>query len=172
MKFLLCILFLTILLFNPRISYTQSKNPTNILIGYGIYEGYNAGFELTLNRGYSSFSSSIGVDHLFSGDSRYLALSAAYNVSILRQRYYWENKYKWKVNFRIVYWNLEDPFYKFNVITFIPSLNRIIYLTKKFGISLDAGPAINQVLHHKRKTFKEVGWPFHVMPNFRALIIF
>lgn len=72
---------------------------------------------------------------------------------------------KLSINKKLIYWQLNDNFYKFTVISFEPALAR------KFGFSdighfeCDFGPVFMVVLDYKRLTFEEVGWANYVMLN-------
>jgi hypothetical protein len=79
--------------------------------------------------------------------------------------------YKWHIGCRAVFWQLDDPYYLWKAVSIIPSINRNLQILKKVKMNLDAGPAFNIVLSNKRKTFEQVGWPYHVMPELRMIFI-
>ena len=67
---------------------------------------------------------------------------------------------------------MENEYYRFNVLSIAPAITRNISVNKKIYLSLDIGPLFNIVLESYRKTFKEIGWPYHVMPNFKFQIAY
>jgi hypothetical protein len=164
---LLILLFISFLTLN-----SQSRSGINFFIGYGYYEGMNVGTEYLLNSGKSSFGFSIGSDYLFDKKKSYIALMPEYNLAIFRLKKITEITFKWYINNKLIYWQLDDGYYEWKVISLVPSINRRYSITQKLNLSVDAGPCFNIVLYNKRKTFMEVGWPYHVLPNMRVRLIF
>jgi hypothetical protein len=165
-------LLIIVLLFFNQIGNSQISSKFDFFLGYGFYEGINAGAEFYFKSYTQSVSLSIGANNLFDKKQKYFALIPEYNIAIFRHRRNPDDLFKWHVNNKFVFWQLDDEYYKWRVISFIPSLNRQFSLFKKLSISIDAGPSFNLVIYNKRKTFKEVGWPYHVLPNIRVKFIF
>ena len=166
----LTLIVLLFLLIQPGTSQTPSR--VDLFLGYGYYEGINIGAEYFLKSYTSSICFSIGSNYLFESKKKYIAIIPTYNIAILRSRKNSEYFFKWHLNNKIVYWQLEDEFYKWKVISLIPSISRQYSISQKLSVSVDAGPSFNIVLYNKRKTFMEVGWPYHVLPDFRIRLIF
>lgn len=168
MKFLiLSIIFLQIY----QSGNGQLTSKFDFFFGYGFYEGYNIGTEFHLKNDLHSMSLSGGYDRLINKKQESFSLTYAYNYAILRSCKNKSDKFKWHMSNRLVLWQLEDELYLWKAVSLIPSISRRFIIYKKITISFDVGPAFNIVLFNERKTFKEVGWPYHVMPNFRILFI-
>jgi hypothetical protein len=101
-----------------------------------------------------------------------LALTFGHTIAIFRSHKNSADEFKWGFSQRMVAWQLTDEYYVWKGVSLIPALSRNFRWCKKVGISVDAGPSFTIVLYSKRKTFEEVGWPYHVMPDFRILFIF
>ena len=167
----LLLLSLAILLISAY-GLAQSTSKFDFFAGYGYYEGYTIGSEYYFNQRYHSMNLSIGYDRLKHNNQESFALTLGYDFAIIRDRTNNSDNFKWHVSNRAVFWQLEDDFYLWRAVSLIPSISRRFNVFKSIDMSIDAGPSFNIVLYNKRKTFKEVGWPYHVMPNFRILIIF
>jgi len=61
---------------------------------------------------------------------------------------------------------LDDDYYTFNSLAWSATIEKNFQLTQKIQLSLDAGALINLVLTNERKTYEEVGWPYHTRPSF------
>jgi lipopolysaccharide assembly outer membrane protein LptD (OstA) len=165
------IVILTILLVlinNPAKS--QKASPFDFFAGYGFYEGFNLGSEYGFRADRQSISLSVGYDRLMRQEN--IALLLGYNIAVFRKRKNSFDQYKWHIYNKAVLWQLNDDYYLWRAVSVIPSLGRKFALGQKLGVSFDTGLAVNFVLYNKRKTFREVGWPYHVMPDFRLCFIF
>jgi hypothetical protein len=165
-------LFLVILgfLLNQTM-HAQLTSKFEFFAGYGYYEGYNIGSEYYFKSGLRSLSLSAGYDYLFNKEQKSFSMELGYNRVIYKNYKNEEQQYKWHLSNRVVVWQLEDKYYVWRAITLIPSLQRRFIIYKKINLSFDIGPAFNIVLYNKRKTSEGVGWPYHVMPNFRIICI-
>ena len=162
------ILFLTLLTVN-FVCRAQKFSRLDLIGGYGYYEGLNIGTEYYRDSNKKSLILTIGYEQSNYLDRKYYAITIGYNFSILRNQKDYFNNYKWWLSNRIVIWQLEDDYYLWKAFSIIPTIKRNFIILKKIRISMDLGPSINIVLYNKRKTFKEVGWPYHVMPNYRII---
>jgi hypothetical protein len=166
------ILFLVIFLTSLKFGNAQSMSRFDFFVGYGFYEGLNFGSEYFFKSYKNSASFSIGFDNFSKKNQESFSLGLAYNFAIFTDHVNAINDFKWHINNEIIAWKLEDGYYLWKVISIIPSVNRKFILTKNLKISFDMGPSFNIVLYNKRKTFNEIGWPYHVMPNYKVLLIF
>ena len=151
---------------------SQTQTRFDYFIGYGFYDGIFAGSEYFFKSKTHSVSLSIGGYYKYGNNQRYYALSPSYNIAVFRKRKDKNELFKWHLNNKFVIWQQDDDVYKWRVISLIPSLNRQFTMYHKLRISIDAGPSLNIVLDSERKTFDEVGWPYHVYPNFSVRFIF
>jgi len=165
--------FLSILIiFISLAALAQSHSRFDFFGGFGLYEGYNIGSECYFNQRFHSISLSAGYNKICRYKQESYALTLGYNFAILRERRNGSENFKWNVSNRVVFWQLEDDYYLWRAVSLIPSISRRFNICKNIDLSVDAGPSFNIVLYNKRKTFQEVGWPYHVMPNTRILLIF
>ncbi len=162
--------FLIIPLLSLQIGNAQTSSKFNYFVGYGFYEGYNIGTEYCKSDT-QSVSLSIGYDKIKYNNQESFSLTLGYDYAIFKNRKNNLDKFKWHMSNRLVLWQLDDDFYTWRAISAIPSLSRKFNIHKKASMSFDIGPSFNLILNFKRKTFKEVGWPHHVYPNFRILFI-
>lgn len=144
----------------------------DFFFGYGYYEGFTIGSELHTKSGKQSFSLSAGYFHRFQKNEENYSLTLGYQHAILLKQNLETFGYKWHTGCRAVFWRLEDPFYLWKAVSIIPSVNMNFLVFKKIKLNLDAGPAFNIVLYNRRKTYDQVGWPYHVMPELKMIIIF
>jgi len=166
------IIFLIVTFQLNQISNAQNLSRFDYFFGYGFYEGLNIGSEYFFKSYKQSISTSIGYDKFIDKKQESFALTIGYNFAIFRKHKNDSNAYKWHINNNVVLWQLEDDYYIWKAISLIPSINRKFILCRNLSLSFDIGPSFNIVLYNKRKTYKEVGWPYHVMPDFRILLIF
>lgn len=155
--------------------FTQSGNAQphsrfDFFLGYGFYEGCTAGSSCISKSGKQSVSASFGYDKFLRPDEETRSISLAWNVSIFRKQVNSTGAFKWYLQNKLIYWQLEDPYYKWKVLSVNPAVSRQFHIYKKMQASVDAGPSINFVLYNHRKTDREVGWPYHVLPNVRLLL--
>jgi hypothetical protein len=169
MRYILILLF--IIEFN-KTGNAQDQSKFDFFAGYGFYEGLNIGSEYFFPSQKQSLCFSIGYDNFTNKDQESISILLSHNLSIFRSHTNESGKYKWLLINKAVLWQLEDKYYIWRALSFIPSINRTFFFNKYFNLSLDAGPSFNIVLYNKRKTFYEVGWPYHVMPDFRILFNF
>jgi hypothetical protein len=162
--------FLLLCLIHPVNAQLSAK--FEFFAGYGYYEGFNAGTEYYFKDSVNSVSLSAGYARSISKYQQSFTLEMGYNRAIFKSHMDAINEYKWQLSTRLVYWQLDDSYYNWNAISLIPSLRRRFILCRNIHLSFDVGPAFNIVLTNKRKTYENVGWPYHVMPNFRILCVF
>lgn len=165
-------LIIYVLFFYFLSGIAQHASRFDFFIGYGYYEGFTAGSEYFLKSNKHSISTSMGYDKFISNDQKNISFSLGYNFALFSKNKFDSASYKWHINNKAVLWQLEDEFYVWRAISLIPSINRKFKLYRKIFLSADVGPSFNIVLYNKRKTFKEIGWPYHIMPDFRILLIF
>jgi hypothetical protein len=140
--------------------------------GYGYYEGITLGSELFNKSGSQSLSLSAGYFKRFQKEEEILSITLGYQHALFLKQKTGLAGYKWHTGCRTVFWRLDDPFYLWKALSIIPSLNLNFLIFEKIKLNLDAGPAFNIVLYNKRKTFEQAGWPYHVMPELRLILIF
>jgi hypothetical protein len=167
MRFILLIII--IFQFGEIVNCQKTSN-FSFFLGYGYFEGYNIGSEYYFNSEKQSISLSFGYDRLMNQEN--IAMTFCYNYAIFGSFKNDLNELKWHLNNKIVLWQLEDEYYLWRAVSLIPAVNRRFSLSGNLKMSFDFGPAFNIVLYNKRKTYKEVGWPYHVMPDFRILFIY
>lgn len=167
------LLFYTIvcLLTIPSVS-AQTHSNVEFFGGYGYYEGFHSGCEYYFNQRSHSINLSVGYNNIKRYNQVSYSLAIGYDFAIFRDRKNGSDNFKWNVSNRAVLWQLEDEYYLWRAISLIPSISRRFTIYKGLDMSVDAGPSFNIVLYNDRKTFREVGWPYHVLPNARILLIF
>jgi hypothetical protein len=162
-----------IYIFPIALNQTGMAQPSrfDFFLGYGYYEGITAGSELFNKSGLQSLSLSVGYFRSFQKDEETFSATLGYQHAVFLKQHSGLSGYKWHLGCRAVFWRLEDPFYLWKAVSIIPSINRSFLIFDKVRLNLDAGPAFNIVLFNKRKTYEQVGWPYHVMPEIRIIWI-
>jgi hypothetical protein len=168
-KIKIVLIFIIFLHLNHQ-GFSQNESRFDFFIGYVYYEAFNIGGEYILNSNKQSYSLSIGYDKLNRQEN--FALALGYNIAILRSFKTNSDTYKWYIDNKAVLWQMEDNYYIWRAISLIPSINRRFDIYRNIKMSFDIGPSFNIILYNKRKTFKEIGWPYHVTPDFRILFIY
>ena len=166
------VLIFVLILFIIHKGNSQHQRRFDFFTGYGLYEGINIGASYIFKTDTQSIGLSFGTCKIFNKQENYFSIITEYNISILRHRKNSDNKFIWYLTNKLVLWHLEDEYYIWRVISFVPSLNRYFYINKRHRISVDAGLSLNIVVYNYRKTFEEVGWPYHVLPNMRVVYLF
>ncbi|MCK4664726.1 MAG: hypothetical protein KAT68_17785 [Bacteroidales bacterium] len=169
MKFKIFILL--IILLKPLILFAQNERGLELNCGYGYYESFSVGAKYTY-KPEIKFGFLIGTNFNLLNNEKYYSATLENNIAILKQRKDLNENYKWYWTNKIVYWDMENEYYRFNVLSIAPAITRNIYVSEKIYLSLDIGPLFTIVLESYRKTFKEIGWPYHVMPNFKFQIAY
>jgi hypothetical protein len=144
----------------------------DFFLGYGYYEGVTAGGEVYNRSGSQSLSLSAGYFRLYHKEEETFSFTIGYRRAIGLNQSIDATACKWHIGCRAVFWRLEDPWYIWKALSIIPSMNRNFLIFNKIKLNLDAGPAFNIVLYNKRKTFEQAGWPYHVMPELKMVLIF
>ena len=144
----------------------QQAQRYEINAGIGYYETLTIGGRYILKKPEHKIGLSVGYDPDLIQSGKNITFSLEHDLAIFRSEVK-DNRYKWHLENKIVYWHLNDSYYKWDVVSFIPSISRNFYLAQRFYLSVDAGPSFNLVLRNVRLTYKEVGWPYHVYPNAR-----
>lgn len=165
--FIILIIFISL----NQSGIAQGQSKFDFFLGYGYYQGYNIGSEYFLNPDKNSVSLSIGIDKLAKRNQESGSLTLGYNFPIFKKLKNDSEEFSWHMNNNLILWQLEDDYYLWRAISLLPSVNRKFIIYRNLKMSFDFGPSFNIVLLNKRKTYREVGWPYHVMPNFRILFI-
>ena len=157
--------------FTITFSFAQNSTKFNCFFGYGLYDGVNVGIKYKLKNEARVLNASVGYEHLFSRKQEIFTLGIGLQNAIFKESKNKLNQYKWNINSRILLWQLKDDFYLWRFISFTPSISYKFIVLKKHNLLFDIGPIFNIVVHSKRLTFEEIGWPQKVMPNFRIIFI-
>lgn len=130
--------------------------------GFGSYEALHIG----LRYAYQA-NSMLGVSggHFLGliPDERYWNIGLEHDW-LLRRKDIGKNS-SWMVCPKVFYWNLEDRYYRFTVLSFEPSIGKRIRVSQHSWFKIDFGPVFMVVLDYKRLTFEEAGWPRKLAMN-------
>jgi hypothetical protein len=160
--------FLIIFIFVPAAISAQWRPNPECRIGYGYYETFNIGLSLEL-RSDNRIGFGAGTNYLIN-NKMYYSVFIEDNMAVFRSRRYNYIEYKWYLTGKIIYWDLEDDQYRFNVLSLSPGITRCIPLNSKLKLTLDAGVVLNIVLDNYQKTNLTQGGPYPIMPNIRLLL--
>jgi len=161
--FIVCLFSLTLL--------AQNENNIELNCAYGYYESFSIGVKYTKNPELK-FGILIGTNFHLLNNEMYYSASFENNIAVFKNKIDSNDNYKWFWTNKIIYWDMENEYYRYNVLSLAPALTRNIYFNNNIYLSLDIGPLFTIVLESYRKTFKEIGWPYHVMPNFKIQLAY
>lgn len=164
-KTLITIIVLTVISVN---SSAQKPGSLGLSFGYGYYETFTLAFSYYLNPEHK-IGISAGSSFMINNEM-YYSVSMEENRALFRSRKDGSGNYKWFLTGKILYWDMEDKFYRWNVLSLSPALTRSFSINNHLNLTTDFGPVFNIVLESYRKTYEGLGWPYHVMPNLRLLI--
>lgn len=144
----------------------ESKN--QIILGYGYYDAAHIGYMYKIAEG-RYIGTSIGINT--TQNSFYFASSLEYlhKFNSLSHRPVTRNVY---LDFRLLYWYLNDENYKWNVLSYIGSIGYTYTFNNHFGLKFDIGAGLKTVLSVHRNSFDEIGWPKGFSPNFRIQLYY
>lgn len=134
-----------------------------IASGYGLFEGAYLEGSIPINKGLK-IGTTIGFWKYSKSNGLYTSVSLYASTALTRNKDK-NGKQNWYASAKCFYWTLNDNYYKWDALAFEISVKRHFFLSNKLSIYIDAGPVVNLVLKSKRKTFEEVGWPYHVRPG-------
>jgi hypothetical protein len=152
--FLFRLLFLFVL-FEPQKNLAQDTSKWQINSGFGFYEGFHAGAKYNY-RPNLRIGLSLGSQFGIIKDQQYYDLTFQHDWTFRKKN---RELTSWSLDKKLVFWYLEDKYYKWFVLSMEPAIGKTFILNDKFNIHIDAGPVFMVVLYFKRKTFDEVGWP-------------
>ncbi len=134
--------------------------------GYGFFESIYTGLSTEYSNSHMKSALSFGYCPINTEDQIYYSIMFEQMIAIFRHKTYNNDFHKWYASSKLIYWHLIDNYYNWDVFTISPCVYRYVYFSNRWKIGLYGGIAFNIVLHNERKTFKQVGWPYHVMPEY------
>jgi hypothetical protein len=156
------------LIFSSTGLFSQRAYTSEFSLGYGYYETFTLGFSYYLNPVHK-----IGIaagSSFMINNEMYYSVSLSDNIALFRTKKDKFQNYKWFLTGKVLYWDMKDKFYRWNVLSLSPALTRSIPINSNLNLALDIGPVFNIVLESYRRTYEGLGWPYHIMPNMRILI--
>jgi len=148
--------------------FAQKENNLACSLGYGYYETFTLGFSYYLNPEHK-IGFAAGSSFIFNNEM-YYSVTLVDDIALFRSKKDNYKNYKWFLTNKILYWDMEDNYYRWNVLSLSPALTRNFSINRRINLTVDFGPLFNIVLESYRKTYEALGWPYHVMPNARLLI--
>lgn len=163
--------FVIFLLCLQLISFAQKESKFELNCAYGYYESFSIGAKY-YSKPELKFGLLFGTNFSLVNNEKYYSATFENNIALFKKHKDLNDNYKWYWTNKLVYWDLENEYYRFNVLSISPAITRNIYLNNKIYLSLDIGPLFTIVLESYRKNFKEIGWPYHLMYNFKFQIAY
>jgi hypothetical protein len=148
--------------------FSQKAQRSEFSLGYGYYETFTLGFSYYLTPAHKIGLA--GGSSFMINNEMYYTFSISDNIALLRTKKDKFQNYRWFLTSKVLYWDMKDKFYRWNVLSLSPALTRSITVNERLNITMDIGPVFNIVLESYRRTYEALGWPYHVMPNMRILI--
>jgi hypothetical protein len=146
----------------------QKDSLWQVNCGFGFYEAFNIGakYNYRTNLGMRlSVGSQLGVIK----NQKYYDITFEHDWTFRKKN---KELSSWSLDKKLVFWYLEDKYYKWFVLSMEPAIGKTFVINDKVGVHLDAGPVFMVVLYFKRKTFDEVGWPRYFMLNASLKIVY
>lgn len=149
-----------------------NNNRFETKFGYGYYQGFNVG----LNYFYAeNLKLGLGLgSHLnlppFENQNHYnIQLENTLFFGDLNQ----QNVRAWYFNQQLMYWEQGQIDDRWKIMSLGLNIGRTISITKRIGLELEFGPALNLVVDIKQdQSFETVGWMWPVLPNGRAQLTY
>lgn len=162
-RFVFCIFILFIFSIT---CFSQDLKKNEFLVKFGYYDAVSVGYQ-------HEFFTNISVGISIGSNFRLYNNQEYYNIDFFANWKIGEGT-KWKLlsniylglNIHNVF--IEDSYYKWDFLAFVPSIGKKIFLGNKFGLIIEGGPAFNIVLYNKRKSDENVGWPYHILGDFKV----
>jgi hypothetical protein len=156
------------LIFSYTGLFSQRAHTSEFGLGYGYYETFNLGFSYYLNPVHK-IGISAGSSFMINNEM-YYCVGFSDNIALFRTKKDKLQNYRWFLTSKLLYWDMKDKFYRWNVLSLSPALTRSVAINERMNLTMDIGPVFNIVLESYRRTYEALGWPYHVMPNLRILI--
>jgi hypothetical protein len=148
--------------------YAQKDGKLEFNFGYGYYEAFTIGLCYNLKPEHK-IGIAAGTTFMIKNEM-YHSVILEDHIALFRSKKDNNNNYKWFLTNKILYWDMEDKYYRWNVLSLSPAISRRFSVNRKMYFSLDMGPLFTIVLESYRKTYEGLGWPYHAMPNTRILL--
>jgi hypothetical protein len=156
------------LLFISADLFPQSERTLQGTLGYGYYETITLGLNMYLKPEHK-FGISAGSSFMIN-NTMYYNIMIEDNIAIFKSKKNKLNNYKWFLTNKILYWDMEDAYYRWNVLSLSPAITRSFSVNSKVDLNIDFGPLFTIILESYRKTYEGFGWPYHYLPNLRILL--
>lgn len=172
-KTIILLIVLVLIILIPVSGYGQvNKNRFETKCGYGYYQGFNVG----LNYFYTeNLKCGLGLgSHLnlspFENQNHF-------NIQLENTLFFGNlNKHNiraWYFNQQLMYWEQGRIDERWKIMSLGLNIGRTISITKRIGLALELGPALNWVVDIKRDPLDPaVGWMWPVLPNGRAQLTY
>jgi hypothetical protein len=162
-----------LILFSLVVIKSSGQYNRNIAIftGFGFYESFHAGINFPFGKSAEFFVIG-GFDNNFFHEGKYIVTGGGINISFLNKIKSVSGDSKWIIQNKILYWSLDDRYYRWKVLSYTPGVHYRMNLSGNFNIDLGFGPVINFVVYNLRKTFEEVGWPHYIQLNPSVQLIY
>ena len=164
MKIVTHIIVLANFLFLTNLVLSQNTHNTRVFGGYGNYENTFAGISWQYQKR-NHLSLALCTNYMLIADKSLYATFIKNQLGFNFKKDSTTQHFKWQFGVSVMYWRLEDMYYIWNVMSFIPSFERNIRINSRLNLVMGVGASIQLVLHSERKTFDEVGWPYKLRPN-------
>jgi len=173
MKFMFkpCFLLIALLVLSIQLTYSQDDSKFGIESGYGYYEGLYIGGKYKYQKRLF-INVAFGTLSFVSNNESYYSITIKNDLGFNLKKDPNKPWFSWWFSGKIVYWRYEDPYYIWNVMSFIPTIEKNFRISNRLDFRVGMGPSIKLVLDFQRKTFEEVGWPYNVRPNFNLMLIY
>ncbi len=149
------------------------QNPKQkVLLAGGYYEGIQFGYDRTAASGKFRWQVGLGFEKFLVKSQTTWSFSFNTGTPVFRKEQDSEGNHHWFMMGKLIFWQMNDPFYEWNVMSLNPAICRNLYVSGRHVLTADLGPSIQFVLHSRRKTNLEAGWPYSVLPNLRLSYCF
>jgi hypothetical protein len=160
-----------VFLIYPETCFGQ-KPRHKILLAAGYYEGLQIGYDRIAASGKFRWQAGLGFEKYLVKDQSTWSASFNAGTPVFRKFQDSEGNHRWYVMGKLIFWQMTDPYYDWNALSVCPAICRDIHISGRHFLMADLGPSIQFVLHSKRKTKQEIGWPYAVLPNLRISYCF
>lgn len=157
------IIFILFFAINSR---SQSTNRFKLRTGYGYYEGFSIGATSDFKDTTRRFTWSVGSDRFYWDEKFHYAVTFGYESCLLKCFATHAELSRWRIMYDIMFWQIQDSYFRFTMLSFVPQLGRQFYFLKSFDFQAHFGAAFNGLLKGVQIRDGAIGTPRQLAFNF------
>lgn len=159
-------IFVGILVVVCHLASAQTSNQSNLRTGYGLYEGFSIGAARGLKDSTKRLTWSVGSDRFYWKQNFHYAITLGYESLVLKRFNTHKELSRWRIMYDVMFWQLQDSYYRFTMLSFVPQLSRKFFDFEKVDLQAHVGLAFNGLLNGVQIQEGAIGTPRQMAFNF------